>query len=318
MQSELLALGSAVMLALGSLFVVELKGRIDAQSVARWTMLLAGTMTGTAAVVDGGWATVGQDTLIYLAISGFFAISIAGPGYYGSIYKIGPRNTLLIFSLNAPIAAIAGFLLFGERFALKELAALGLILSGVALAVMFGEPKPKPVRALRPLVPGRRDEPVAEPRRPISWVGVGLALMAAFGQGLGNVAAKPAMAAAVDPFAAMTVRAFVGVIFLYLLLLLPFKALRPAGRMDAVTLFLIFSSAGIGMGLGITMLMAALADGDVGIMSTLGAMTPVAVLPLVWARTGIAPPLPAWIGAFLAVTGTAVLFISGCIGKVCI
>ena len=55
MQSELLALGSAVMLALGSLFVVELKGRIDAQSVARWTMLLAGTMTGTAAVVDGSF-----------------------------------------------------------------------------------------------------------------------------------------------------------------------------------------------------------------------------------------------------------------------
>lgn len=318
MQSELLALGSAVALALGSLFVVELKGRIDAQSVARWTMLLAGTMTGAAAVVDGGWATVDQETFIYLAVSGFFAISIAGPGYYGSIFKIGPRNTLLIFSLNAPIAAIAGFLLFGERFALKEVAALGLILSGVGLAVMFGEPKPKPVRALRPLAPGRRDEPVAEPGRRISWAGVGLALMAAFGQGLGNVAAKPAMAAAVDPFAAMTVRAGVGVVFLYLLLLLPLKAVRPQGRIDAVTLFFIFCSAGIGMGLGITMLMAALAHGDVGVMSTLGAMTPVAVLPLVWARTGIAPPLPAWLGAILAVCGTAALFVSGCIGEVCV
>ena len=38
MQSELLALGSAVALALGSLFIVELKGRIDAAG-ADWLVI---------------------------------------------------------------------------------------------------------------------------------------------------------------------------------------------------------------------------------------------------------------------------------------
>ena len=103
MQSELLALGSAVMLALGSLFVVELKGRIDAQSVARWTMLLAGTMTGAAAVVDGGWATVGQDTLVYLAISGFFAISSSSRMSFAG--NDGCATTMLVMFVTWPIGS---------------------------------------------------------------------------------------------------------------------------------------------------------------------------------------------------------------------
>lgn len=320
MQSELLALSSAVALALGSMFMGEVKGRIDALSLTRWSMVVATLMTGTAALVVGGWGTITPQSFVYLAISGFFAITVAGPGYYGGLFSIGPRNTLLIFSLNAPIAAIAGFLLFGERFALKELAALVLILSGVALAVVFGERRPKPEKRFRPV--GARgavelDDPVRM-RHGMSWSGIALAFMAALGQGIANVAAKPAMADAVEPFAAMAVRAAVGGILLFPLILLPIRALRPTGRADGMVLSLIVVGTAISMGVGMTMLMGALAEGEVGIVSTLGAMTPVAVLPMVWVRTGKAPPFPAWIGALLAVAGTAVLFMSGCVGEVCI
>lgn len=319
MQSELLALGSALALALGSMVMGEVKGRIDALSLTRWSMVVATLMTGTAALVVGGWGSITAENFVYLAISGFFAVTVAGPGYYGGLFSIGPRNTLLIFSLNAPIAAIAGFILFGERFAVKELLALGLILSGVSLAVAFGERRPKPEKTFRP-VGYRGGLSAIDPliRHALPWPGIALAFMAAFGQGLANVAAKPAMADAVEPFAAMAVRAAVGGLLLFPLILLPIRALKPKGRADAGVLSLILAGTAISMGVGMTMLMAALADGDVGIVSTIGAMTPIAILPLVWARTGKAPPFPAWIGALLAVAGTAVLFMSGCVGGYCV
>ena len=48
--------------------------------------------------------------------------------------------------------------------------------------------------------------------------------------------------------------------------------------------------ANLGVGLGMSLLMAALAHGNVGIVSTLSSMTPVVILPMIWARTGIVPP----------------------------
>ncbi len=339
MQSELLALGAAFALALGSMFMGELKGRLDPTSVVRWSFVIATLMTGTAAAIVGGWVTITPENAIYLAISGFFAMVVAGPAYYAGIFSIGASNALLIFSLNAPIAAFVGFLLFGERFSLKEIVAVALILAGIALAVVFGERRPiehfptkwVPVGRKKVLKANnleRRSDSIrsnsalergrvaASPaRRAVPWAGIGFAMTAALGQGLGNVAAKVAMADA-EPFAAMTVRAFVGVVFLWAMLVFPFHRATMHGRADVRSLTLILIGTAIGMGVGMTMLMAALTKGDVGIVSTLSAMTPVAVLPMVWARTGVAPPWQAWVGAMIAVAGTAVLFGSGCIGEV--
>jgi len=77
----------------------------------------------------------------------------------------------------------------------------------------------------------------------------------------------------------------------------------------AVPLNLVFgvaaASAFFGVGLGMSLNMAALARGKVGIVSTLSSMTPVVILPMVWIRTGVAPPRRAWAGALLAAVGTA-------------
>ena len=305
MHSELLALGSAFALALGSMFMSELKGRLDATSVVRWSFVIATLMTGTAAAVVGGWATITPKNAAYLVGSGFFAMVIAGPAYYASIFTLGAGTALLIFSLNAPIGAFAGFLLFGETFSVKEIIAVAMILSGIALAVLFGERR-------------QNDEPRngrAAPRRAIPWAGLGCAITAAVGQGLGVVSAKFAMADA-EPFAAMTVRAVTGALILWALLVLPSQRRARHGHIDTVSLMFIVAGTAVGMGVGMTALMQALVDGDVGIVSTLGAMTPVAILPMVWVRTGVAPPVPAWIGAVIAVLGTAVLFGSGCLGEV--
>ncbi|MFB2552061.1 EamA family transporter, partial [Ensifer soli] len=73
------------------------------------------------------------------------------------------------------------------------------------------------------------------------------------------------------------------------------------------SLGLALASAFFGTTLGMSLLMAALHEGDVGIVATLSSMTPVVVLPMVWLRTGERPPARAWLGAALAIAGTALI-----------
>ena len=56
-------------------------------------------------------------------------------------------------------------------------------------------------------------------------------------------------------------------------------------------------------------LMAALAHGDVGIVTTLSSTTPILILPMVWAAYGRIPGPLAWVGAVLSVPFA--LFING-------
>ena len=75
----------------------------------------------------------------------------------------------------------------------------------------------------------------------------------------------------------------------------------------AGALVLVVASAFVGATLGMSLLMAALHTGNVGIVSTLSSMTPVLILPMMWIRSGRRPGLAAWLGAFLAIAGTALI-----------
>jgi drug/metabolite transporter (DMT)-like permease len=57
-------------------------------------------------------------------------------------------------------------------------------------------------------------------------------------------------------------------------------------------------------------LMAALARGDVGIVTTLSSTTPILILPMVWVAYRRLPGPLAWVGAALAVAGTALISVT--------
>jgi drug/metabolite transporter (DMT)-like permease len=102
----------------------------------------------------------------------------------------------------------------------------------------------------------------------------------------------------------MAVRTGLAVICIWALLVVPAVRRRsaPARKADMV---LAVAAAFFGPALGMSLLMAALETGDVGIVSTLSSMTPVVILPMVWLRSGRMPRPLAWAGAALAIVGTA-------------
>ncbi|MBL0370736.1 DMT family transporter [Rhizobium sp. KVB221] len=294
--SEIFALSAAACIALSGMLINELNGRVDVIRLARWQMIAAFAMTATASLVVGGWRTIGLEQLGFLALSSLFGIIIASTTYFSAIYAAGPRTTALLFSLTSPFALLLGYLALGETISARQGLGVALVISGILLAV-----------GLPGKGPHRKTEAIAH--HGIPWKGVALGVITALGQALGSLFARPAMASGAEPFSAMAVRAGVAAIFFIALMAVPLPALRVASRFSGRSLALAIGSAFFGTGLGMSLLMAALAEGNVGIVSTLSSMTPVVILPMVWARTGKAPPLLAWIGAALAVAGTAFISI---------
>lgn len=249
-------------------------------------MLASLVMTGAASLAVGGWRTLEAWQLGLLAASSVSGIMIASTTYFAAIYTAGPRLTALLFSLAAPFAVILGAVVLGETVSTRQ--AIGILVVLVGIVITIG------------LKPGRLPADVP-------WKGIALGVITALGQAGGSLFARPAMAAGVEPFTAMAVRSGLAACFFIALMLVPIKALNPSYRFAWRDLGTGVAAAFFGTGLGMSLLMAALVRGNVGIVSTLSSMTPVMILPMVWARSGKAPPRRAWLGALLAVAGTALI-----------
>lgn len=311
MISETLAIAAAVCAALSSMFISELKGRVPLLQLARWQMGAAFIMTALISLVIGGWRTVGMWQFGYLAASSFFGIAIASTTYFAAIYSVGPRITALLFSLTSPIALALGYAALGETITARQGLGVALVLSGIVLAI--GVPRRFRARgAAAPAMPviAPSSIPVTvEAKPPLSGPmlpGVILGVVTALGQALGTLFARPAMASGVEPFTAMAVRSGLAALFFLALMAMPIGRAAQA-RFEAGALGLAIASAFFGMVLGMSCMMAALHSGDAGIVATLSSMTPVLILPMVWIRTKERPSPLAWLGATLAIGGTAMI-----------
>lgn len=300
--SEALALGSAICMALSSMFINELNGRVPLMRLARWQITAAFLMTALAATALRGWATLGTWQFSALAGSGLFGIVLASTTYFAAIYAAGPRVTALLFSLASPFALAMGYVVFGETISAMQGVGVALILCGIVIAIGVRRRRPAP---MIPLADGEPIEAPAPQESP-SLKGIALGVITAFGQAVGSLLARPAMAAGVEPFAAMAVRSGLAVIFFWALLLLP-AIRRQTGEVQRQDFPLAVISAFFGTALGMSLLMGALKTGSVGIVSTLSSMTPIVILPMVWLRSGKMPQPYAWAGAAMAIAGTALV-----------
>jgi drug/metabolite transporter (DMT)-like permease len=302
--SEALALSAAVCIALSGMLISELKGRVDVIRLARWQMLASFAMTAAAASLVGGWVTIGQREFWLLALSGLFGIVIASTTYFAAIYVAGPRQTALLFTLASPFSLLLGYLFLGETISSRQAFGVVLVLAGIVMAI--GLRRRETVSAVEGPVaalPARRGVAI----QPSAAFGITLGVITAFGQALGGLVARPVMEAGVEPAAAMAVRSGVAAAFFLLLALAPWKLLHQPYIFHRKDLGIAVASAFFGTGLGMSLLMAALATGNVGIVTTLSSMTPIMILPMVWLRSGVPPVIAAWAGAGFAVIGAAII-----------
>ena len=251
------------------------------------TLILAAVVLGSGTLALPDWQAVAV-----LGLSGVVGILLGDTLNFAAVGRIGPRRAGAIFALNAPMAAVLGWLLLGERLGGQAWAGIAVTVAGVALAILG-----------RPASGAHRLEQVRGGLR----VGVAFGLGAALGQAAGALLARPYMAGGLDPYVGSLIRVGASGLAMGMVAALPLAPRRP-GEVTGKVLVLTGLTALIGLLLGMTLFLYALQGSQTGIIATLSATSPVIILPLLWLRTGQRPTLTSWAGAALAVAGLALIF----------
>jgi len=231
--------------------------------------------------------------IIYLAASGVVGLLIGDSFLFRAFKEMGPRISLLIYSINPAIAAILAFIFLDELLSILSIFGMALTLTGIAFVVLE---KPKEEQS----------------RFKVSFQGVFYAFLSAAGQAGGLILAKYAFNDAdIHSFTATMYRIVPSVLIMLPIAFL-FKRYKNPIKLyanDLKTLKLVGIGSIIGPYMGITLSFVAIAFAKIGIASTLLATVPIMILPMSRIVYKEKLSLTAVVGALLAVAGVSLLFL---------
>ena len=290
---ESLALGAAACWATASLFSASASAQMGAVAFSRWRMGFASVILWALALASGGWRGLGGEALGLLALSGLIGIFIGDTALFACMNRLGPRRSGVLFATHALFSAVFAWVFLGESQTGWTLLGCGLLVSGVMMAIALGR---------------RGDEfHHWEQTRGRLAVGVALGLLAALCQSVATLMLKPLMAGGVDAVAASAVRMTAAFALNGGLLVVGLPLARVRGPLRGSDVLNTFFSAAVAMALGMTLILQAMREGDAGLVAVLSSVSPVLLLPLLWLVYRRRPAAGAWLGAGLAVAGTALI-----------
>jgi drug/metabolite transporter (DMT)-like permease len=293
MSFEWLALAAAFLWAISSIISVTPARHLGSFSYSRWRMGCTAVILSTMAAVSGGWASVELSHITPMMASGLVGIFIGDTALFACMNRMGPRQAGLLFSCHAVFSAILGYFLFSETMTGLELLGSSLVFSGVLGAIFFGKKK--------------QEQHDWEAINGNVWAGIILGLLAALCQALGGIIAKPVMQTAVDPIAASAIRMIAAFVAHSLLRISGARIAKPIRPITSRVFVITFINGFLAMAVGMTLILYALREGNVGMVALLSSTTPIMVLPVLWLVTRQRPNRYAWLGAALAVVGTGIL-----------
>ncbi|MGE5435784.1 MAG: DMT family transporter [Syntrophothermus sp.] len=233
--------------------------------------------------------------IMFLSISGIIGLVIGDSFLFQAYVHIGPRLGILLLSSSPALSAILAYFFLGEG--LNIIAVLGIIITmmGIALVILQREEKPTS-------------------KYKISRMGIFYGFMGALGQAGGLIFAKFAFTEGpINGFVATFFRIFAATILMIPIGLAARKFTNPLKVYANEKKALVSTVIGtiIGPFLGITFSLIAIAHTKVGIASTLMSTMPIIMLPLVKVVYKEELSWQSIVGALIAVTGIALLFLRG-------
>ncbi len=293
---ELAAVLAAACWALSGILSTGPVAHLGPVAFTRIRMAMVFVMLVVWVAATGSWQTIRPEHAGVIILSGVIGVFIGDTMLFMTMSRLGPRRTSILFSMHAPISAVLGWLFLDETLSAREIAGICIVIAGVLLAIVFG--KRRSQLHHWESVKGRL------------WVGALVGLGAAASQAISSLIARPVMETGVDPVAVSALRVGASVVCFYVALGLTGSRFLPANPLTPSVAAVTALSGLIAMAVGMTLVLFALSGGSVGIISTLSAMSPVLILPLIWWRTGEMPAPMAWLGALLAVFGMSQLFMT--------
>ncbi|MBA3008778.1 MAG: DMT family transporter [Proteobacteria bacterium] len=236
---------------------------------------------------------------VFLSLSGIIGFFLGDICLFKALVELGPRITLLIFSLSAPMAALIGWTFLAEIYEIHQWAGMLVTLTGVGL-VIFERKRPK----------GR---PNQLHQRAITLKGIVFGIGAMLGQACGYVMSKAGMQTEtgfLDPFAATQIRALSAFVCFVIFFTLTRKWRQVASAI-ADTRALVFTATGavIGPFIGVSLSLMVLHYLSTGVASTFLSLTPVCIIPFSIFLHKEHVSIRAFGGAVIAVAGIWLLMV---------
>ncbi|MGC9397797.1 MAG: DMT family transporter [Anaerolineae bacterium] len=238
----------------------------------------------------------------WLSLSALAGLVIGDGLLFYAFTQIGARLSMLLMALNPIIGALLAWGFLGERLQPGELT--GVVLSVTGVAWVVSEPRRRP----RSISAKAASGTVASPDRTY-LLGVLCALGAATGQAVGLVLSKQGMRGGFPTLSASLMRVLAATLFLWI-----GAALRGEARASFLALqqrralgFVVGGTL-VGPVFGMTLSLVAVQFSQVGVASTLMALSPLLMLPLSHWIFGERITGRAVGGTLLAMLGVALLF----------
>lgn len=293
MRPEVLAIVAAACWAISSLLSATPSSRMGAIAFSRWRMLFASSILWFIAWQTGGWHSLSLSSVALLGLSGVIGIFIGDTVLFGCMNRLGPRRSGVLFANHALFSAVLAWAFLGEVLWGYALIGSVMLVGGVMLAVLWGK---------------RGDESHQwEQTRGGLAIGIALGLMAALCQSVATLMLKPLMATGIDAVAASAARMSTALLAHSALWLTGWAHARSRESLRWQDVLQTALSATVAMALGMTLILRAMRDGQAGLVAIFSSLTPVLILPLLWVVYRRRPAAGAWLGAALAVGGTALI-----------
>lgn len=294
MTGELAALGAAASWACTALAIEGGARRIGSLSVNLVRLVFGFAFLSLAALAVRGVplpVDASPHNWAWLAMSGLVGFTFGDLCLYRAYIVLGPRLSSLMMALVPPITALIGWGALGETLTGRDLLGMTLTVVGIGWAI---------------LERGRGAEtgPIH-----VSFAGVALGFGGALGQAVGLILSKIGLAG-YDVLAANQVRVLAGAAGYVLL----FFALRwwpnvRTGIRDVPALGYCALGAFFGPVVGVSLSLIAVRETVAGVAASIMALTPVLIIPLVVVLRKERVGLGGLVGAVIAVTGVALLFL---------
>jgi drug/metabolite transporter (DMT)-like permease len=266
-----MGMGAALTAACLWAFASIVYGRLGKVLSPLWLNLLKGGMAivmlmVTAVMLGQAWPQIPGVNLLMLLGSGAVGIGIGDTAYFGAINRLGARRCLLLKALAPAVGSLIAWVWLQE--ALSAMAILGMVVTTLGVTWVVSE---------------RSQDPVSP--RAVDAIGLGLGLIAAVMEGLGAVLAHGALLqSGVDPLWSATIRLVGGMVVVVPMLLYETrfapKEKAPLVKPWPKLLLIIAVASFFSTFLGLWLQQIALKYSPTGIAQTLGATSPLFVLPM--------------------------------------
>ena len=293
---EIAALATAFLFAMTALIFTSTARAIGSQATNRMRLLFALVYLVILNVIlfrEPLPFSADSSRWFWLSLSGVIGLSLGDAFLFQSLISVGTRLGSLLLSLAPIFGSIIAWIFFHETLTVLQITGIVLALAGIGWVVLSHQEPP--------------DTPHGHTRR-----GVIFGVLAGLGQAVGLVFSKQGMSGEFSPFQANAIRMLAAVIFIWALSVFDGSA---AGTLKGLegkprVVGLLALGAFVGPVLAVTLSLLAIQYAEIGVASTLMALTPVIILPISYFVFKEKVGWQAILGTVLAIAGVAVLFLA--------